>query len=105
MPRLRPAAPTYVRALALIEQLPFRFALRDSKAKKPHIPHEYTARDKQDAARETAYFELFRLIQADGEIERWLARPQDALPLPRRRIQILDDDDRRAAKPGAEPNA
>ena len=74
MPRLRPAAPTYARALALIEQLAFRFAVRDSKAKKPHIPHEYTARDKQDAAHEAAYVELFRLVQADGEIERWRGR-------------------------------
>lgn len=31
-------------------------------------------RDKQDAARDAAYVELFRLIQADGVIERWQGR-------------------------------
>ena len=39
----------------------------------PH-PHEYTMRDKKDAARETAYVQLFHLIQADGVIERWHGR-------------------------------
>ena len=39
----------------------------------PH-PHEYTTRDRTDAARETAYVRLFHLIQADGVIERWQGR-------------------------------
>ena len=40
----------------------------------PHIPHEYTVRAKDDAVHDAAYVELFRLIQADGEIERWRGR-------------------------------
>jgi len=53
------------RALALIEQLSFQVAKST-----PHIPHEYTVRDKNDPMREWAYIELFHLIQADGMIER-----------------------------------
>ncbi len=113
-------SPTYARALALIEQLAFRFAVRDSKAKKPHIPHEYTARDKTDAARETAYVLLFRLIQADGEIERWRGRktrflyPGDGYkywamttdePQSRviNRMQVEDDTERQPQEPRFRP--
>jgi len=59
----------HARALALIEQLLFRVA-----KSMPRIPHEYTVRDKDDLARETAYVQLFHLIQSDGEIERWQGR-------------------------------
>jgi hypothetical protein len=59
----------HARALALIEQLLFRVA-----KSMPRIPHEYTVRDKDDLARETAYVQLFHLIQTDGEIERWQGR-------------------------------
>ena len=57
------------RALALIEQLAFRLAAH-AHTPLPR-PHEYTIRDKTDAARETAYVQLFHLIQEDGVIERW----------------------------------
>lgn len=60
--------PTHTRALALIEQLSFRVAFRAGK-KMPQS--EYTMRDRQDGARETAYVQLFHLIQADGVIEHW----------------------------------
>jgi hypothetical protein len=62
------------RALTLIEQLAFRPAFRHPKGNRPYFPHEFTLRDKQDAARETAYVQLFHLIQADGVIERWRGR-------------------------------
>ena len=54
----------HARALALIEQLSFQVAKST-----PHIPHEYTVRDKNDPMREWAYIELFHLIQADGGID------------------------------------
>ena len=58
------------RALELIAQLGFQVALT-----MPEIPHtQYTVRDKVNAARETAYVQLFHLIQADGVIERWRGR-------------------------------
>ena len=41
----------------------------------PEIPHtQYTVRDRVKAARETAYVQLFHLIQADGVIERGRGR-------------------------------
>jgi len=62
------SVPTHARALTLIEQLSFRVAFRAAKT----MPHyEYTMRDQQDAARETAYVQLFHLIQAEGVIEHW----------------------------------
>jgi len=55
------------RALELIAQLGFQVA-----KSMPEIPHtQYTVRDKANAARETAYVQLFHLIQADGVIEGW----------------------------------
>ena len=54
------------RALELIAQLGFQVA-----KSMPEIPHQYTVRDKVNAARETAYVQLFHLIQTDGVIEGW----------------------------------
>ena len=62
------------RALTLIEQLAFRPAFRHPKGNRPYFPHEFTVRDKQDPARETAYVQLFHLIQVDRVIERWRGR-------------------------------
>lgn len=60
--------PTHTRALALIEQLSFRVAFCTTK-KMPHP--EYTVRDTTNSTRETAYVQLFHVIQADGVIEHW----------------------------------
>ena len=44
----------YARALALIEQLAFRLAAHPVKTEKRKVPYEFTVRDKQDAARNSA---------------------------------------------------
>src|SRR3954469_575921 len=59
----------HTRALALIVQLWFRVAKT-----MPELPHEYTVRDSENPEREALYFELFRIIQADGVTERWQDR-------------------------------
>src|SRR3954451_5776459 len=71
MPRIAPpmSAPTYARALALIEQLAFRLAISSVKSM-PH-PHEYTgARQGGHGARE-GLCPAVPADQADGVFERW----------------------------------
>jgi hypothetical protein len=55
--------------LVIIGQLAFRVART-----MPHIPHEYTQRQKQDARLEALFCALFHAIQADGVFERWKGR-------------------------------
>jgi hypothetical protein len=82
--------------LEVIGTLSFRFAETMSE-----IPHEYTERSQET---EEAYVAPFEAIQAHQHV-RALEGAQEALPLPRRRSEILGDDEPGLAQSGHQPNA